>query len=141
MGDARHKRSPPQGKAKPVTELFKLQAKAAMAMNAAYNLQHELKPGQDGYRPATAADLERETGADANLLKHMFGGVRPGTKTKKIGASKYVDPIAQALGIQQTETVEIRADRADLVRWLNALPDEVFKDLQAKIRALENAAK
>jgi hypothetical protein len=141
MGDARHKKSPAKNLvARKVTPLFIKQALAAMAANAVHNLKHKLKPGDPGYKTATHADLERVSGADANTIKHLFGGVRAGTKTKKIGRSKYVDPIANDLGIEASVAVEVPASRVAIVQALVDASDELWARFADQVSALRKEA-
>jgi hypothetical protein len=137
MGDERHKKSPAAEELEPVTRLFVAQVKAALTANAAYNEQHGLKKGDRGYRIATHADLKDEADVDANQIKNMLGGVRPGTVTKKIGRSRDVPKIRRALGLPRMATIEVPADRAALLQRLAALSSEQFAELQDEIAAIE----
>lgn len=136
MGDARHKRSPRTGTPRAVTPLFVKQVIAALAANEVHNAKHGLKKGDPGYLPASNQDIADETGADPNQVKNMLGGVRPGTKIKKVGKSKYVDPICDLLGIERLVRVEVEvpARVADMIRALAALPPDAIVDLDAEIR-------
>lgn len=134
MGDPRHKRSP-VGVRREITPLLIKQVNAALAANELYNAQHGLKKGTDGYRAESHQDLADETGADPNQIKNMFGGVRPGTKIKKVGKSKYVDPICDLLGIERLVRVEIEVPvrTAELIRAIARLSPESIAELEKKV--------
>lgn len=125
-----HKKSPVKEDMEPVTPLFIAQAKAQMAINAAYNEQHHLKKGMKGYRIVTPADLHEESGVDPNQIKNMFGGVRPGTITKKIGRSRDVPRIRRALGLPRMVSIEVPKDRAEFLRRIANLPGDRFVKLE-----------
>lgn len=137
MSDARHKRSPVKGKLEDVTPLFVKQVAAALALNDAFNTQHKLRKEDPRYRICTHAELADAVGCDPNMLKHMLGGVRTGTKTKKIERSRLVAPVRAALGIPQMASVLVPANRLALFQRLAALPDDVLKDVEHKILAIE----
>lgn len=141
MGDERHKKSPPKAKMEPVTPLFLKQVEAALAQNALHNTKHGLRKEDRGYRLAQHADLVDATGADANTIKHLLGGVRPGTKTKKIGRSAYVPIIREKLGIAQIVTTQVPADRLKLVEAIASLPDTAFRELEKHIAQLDRESR
>lgn len=120
-----------RGESRPVTDLFVKQVNAKLAENDVYNTQHKLRPGDDGYRIATHADLVRATGADANAIKHLLGGVRHGTKTTRPKRSKLVDPIATLLGIPLLVTVEVPEDLKRYVEILCTLTKEELSEFFA----------
>ncbi len=118
-----------------MTKLFVKQVKAALLANEVYNDQHHLKKGDPGYRIASHADLVEATGADPNQIKNMLGGVRPGTKVKPVGKSKYVDPICDALGIDRLVRIEIEvpARLADLIHRLASFSEDDVIKLEKKL--------
>jgi hypothetical protein len=140
MGDERHKKSPPQAK-EPVTDLFRKQVEAALARNAVHNAERGLRKGTHGYRPENHADLADETGADANTIKHLLGGVRAGTKTKKISRSSYVPIIRRVLGIAQIVTTQVPANRLKLVERIASMPDDAFRDFEASVERLDRESR
>lgn len=135
-----HKESP-KGEFKQVTDLFLKQVKATLATNDAYNTKHRLNPGDRGYRIATHADLTTAIGVDPNAIKNLLGGVRAGTKAKRPGRSRLVDPIARALGIRAVVTVEVQDDRVELVEIINSLPDDVVVKFAQDLRRLVRESK
>lgn len=139
MGDARHKRSPPKNKPREVTPLFVMQVRAKLAANKVHNVQHGLKKGSSGYLPCTPQDLSDATGADPNQIKNMLGGERPGTKTKPVGKSKYVDPICDLLGIERLVRIEMEvpAKLADIIRRLSKLSPEELAELDADLDEID----
>jgi hypothetical protein len=118
MGDARHKKPPPKAKFGDVTPLFLKQVAAALAQNDAHNTQHNLKRGDPGYKICKPGELADAVGADPNMIKHLLGGVRPGTKTKKVSRSRLVGPIREALGIEQMGSVLLPASIVAVVQRL-----------------------
>lgn len=136
MSDARHKKSPPDEDDEPVTELFKQQVEAALATNRAFNTQHELKSGMRGYRIKNHAELARAVGSDRNTIKNLLGGVRPGTKAKATGRSKYVRLIREALGIVQLIEVQVPTYSLGLVKRISALPKPAFEEMERKMSDL-----
>lgn len=141
MGDERHKKSPSKEDLEPVTKLFVAQVKAALAANAAYNEQHHLKKGDRAYRIATHADLHDASGVDPNTIKHMLGGVRPGTKTKKIGRSRDVPKIRRALSLPKMVMIEVPQNRAALVQRITVLSDQQYADLEREIAQIAEGAR
>lgn len=138
MGDERHKKSPPAVDPEPVTELFVKQVNAKLAANDAFNMERGLKKGDRDYRPCSHADLADATGADPNSIKNMLGGVRAGTKAKKIGRSKYVRAIREVLDIPQMVSMLVPADRLAILDRLSKIPMPLLKRLQEELRQLED---
>lgn len=137
MGDKLHKNPPPPQKMEDVSPLFILQVKSALAANATHNAEFNLKPGDKDYRIATHADLATATKIDPNIIKHMFGGVRPGTKTKKISRSRFVGLIRHTLGIPQIVSVPFVSDRVRIARRLTELNREQWEEFSKKLDELE----
>jgi hypothetical protein len=135
-----HKKSPPPNKGEPVTALFKKQVVAALAVNDEHNTRLGLDRGDPGRLISTHGELADAIGCDPNLIKNMFGGVHPGTKTKKIGRSKYVPLIRDALGISALISVEIQditPAHAALIKLLGAMPYEKLKKFVDDLRELD----
>ena len=127
-----HKKSPPQHTPRKVTPLLVKQIKSALSTNEVYNLQHKLKKDDPEYRPESQFDLAQITGANPTQIKNMLGGVRPGTKTKPVGKSRYVDPICDALGIERLVRIEaeVPARVAEFVRRLLALDADGIAEIE-----------
>lgn len=134
MGDARHKRSPPKGVMRDVTDLFVKQVVAALAANEVHNAKHKLRKGERGYRPESHADLAEATGAHQNAISDLFGGVRPGTKSKRPGRSKLVDPICDLLGIERLVSVSVPASLVSLIERIALLPPEFRAELEDEVK-------
>lgn len=124
-------------KAEPVTPLFLKQVAAALASNDAFNTLHRLSEDDPSYRPTTHAELARAIDCDPNTIKHLLGGVRAGTKAKKISRSKYVPAIREALKIQQMESIEIPANRVALFQRISSWPDAALDELARRLDDLE----
>lgn len=136
MGDERHKKPPTKDEMEPVTRLFVLQVKAALAKNLEHNERGNIKPGDRGYRIATHADLSAASGVDPNQIKNMLGGMRPGTKTKKIGRSRDVPKIRRALDLPRMISVEVPADRAEVLQLLASLSPDAFLEVERELLEL-----
>jgi len=141
MGDRLHKNSPPPEKLEDVTELFVAQVKAKLAANAAHNIRFALKNTDPDFRICSHAQLADATGIDPNIIKHMFGGVRPGTKTKKITRSRFVGLIRHALEISQVTVVPFVMERANIARTLAGMNDDQWKRFAPELTKLIDEAK
>ena len=130
-----HKKSPPQYMPRNVTPLLVKQIDAALRANEVHNLKHKLKKGDDRYRPASHFDLAQITGANPTQIKNMLGGVRPGTKTKPVKKSRYVDPICDALGIERLVRVEaeVPVHVAEFVRRLLSLDTDGIAEIERMV--------
>lgn len=134
MAHSPHKKSPPQAPFRPVTDLFIKQVAAALAANEVYNAQHKIKKGERGYRAESQADLAEETGANQNAILNLLGGVRQGTKGKRPGRSRLVDPICTILNIERMVSVEVPASLVALIERITALPPDMRNELESVVR-------
>lgn len=128
-----HKKSPPNIPAEAVTILLKKQVAFALLQNDIYNTEKKIPKGDPRRKISSHAELATALDADPNTIKHMFGGVRAGTKTKKIGKSKYVPRIRDLLNIKQLVTVEVRADRLNYVASVSSIPDDKIEVFDRKL--------
>jgi hypothetical protein len=136
MGDERHKKSPPEGPMERVTPELVAEVRKRMVANRIHNQAHGREPGHPKYQIADHADLANvATGGDKTMVSKIIGPAKPGTKIKRVKESRYVAAIREAMGIPppKIETIEVPADRAETLRRIARLPDDLFEAFETEV--------
>jgi hypothetical protein len=146
MGDPRHKKSPlPSEEEVDVTPEFIKEARDRMKANEELNEISGAQEKDPNYlidsQAALARWLTKRLGRKVSEkhVSNVLGPVREGSKWDRVGRSTYVHPIREALRLERTMTITIRASRAEIATiaaWLDQLPDDKFEEYRS---ALERA--
>lgn len=139
MGDDRHKKSPPEGDLEIVTEAFRQDVRRLMLSNRLHNETHGYEPGHPKYRPADHADLANAaTGGDKMMISKIIGPAKATTKMKLVKSTRYLAAIRAAMEMEPPaiETISVPAARAETLRRLARLPDDLFEIFESRVNEL-----
>lgn len=127
MGNAPHKKSPPDDPAEDVTELLVGEVLTALRVNEQWNSLRRLRPGDEGYKISNRAELGRAVGADKNQIGNILGPVNKDKPWKPTGRSRYLARIRRVLELQPVGDLPVRVSRMPVLRFIADLPDAEFK--------------
>lgn len=127
MGDARHKRPPPDDPEEDVTADFRREVIEALDINARRNRLRRLKKGDAGYLVSNRAELAVAIGTDKTMVNKIIGPKKPSNKVKLVDRSAFVARIRDALELAVPTSIAVKGDRAAALKWFNELSDEKFK--------------
>lgn len=134
MGDVRHKKPPPEDVEEDVTDDFRKEVREALDLNARQNRLRRLRSGMSGYLISNRAELARAIGTDTTMVNKIIGPARAGSKVDLVDRSTFVGRIRNALQLAAVENITVRADRANVLRYLALLPDDAFRILEEEYK-------
>lgn len=135
MGDAFHKKSPPDDPEEIVTEPFRAAARRQLDLNklANKNGQHEF--GDPEYLTENRSELADKVGTDKTMINKIIGPARKTTKVKLVATSAFVGRIRRELKLPSVVSLEITATpiQAALIRRLLDLPDDAVSTIERSL--------
>lgn len=125
MGDARHKRPPPDTAEREVTEEWRLRIRHRLEQNKLENRSNGLNSRSPGRKPDNHETLAAAVGTDKTMIANIIGQVRSYDPSSCVARSGFVDAISRVLG---EALPTIYADEFQLrIAGLNALERQAIR--------------
>lgn len=137
MGDLRHKKPPPDEEEEDVTNEFRAAAQKKLRANAQQNRLRKRRKDDPDYLISNHAELAEEIGTSKTMLNRIIGPVRETTAIKLVARSVFVKSIREALALADVTQISVQAVRAEVLRIINDLPDDLYKVFAAEVARLD----